>query len=206
MSVFCKKYSLSHLFYEVTFMQDDLDEQEQPLISELHRKIQILEAQNEKSIQYRMDYLTWTLANPITIIFIPIVLSVILEVIISNWDNEPNSWTFNNLTKTANWTIPIVVATVGFVISFGNKIYDVIQEKGDMNLLKALRADINGLRRELEMKEAKRDAERKEAEAKRDERWARIIERLEDKSDTASAKIDGVKDRVLTLEVKQPQQ
>jgi hypothetical protein len=78
------------------------------------------------------------------------------------------NWTSDSLTKTTNWTIPIIVAIVGLVISIGNKLYLLIQENGDMNLVKMLEAKINGQTQRIDAENSKRDAEYKEQQAKRD--------------------------------------
>jgi Sec-independent protein translocase protein TatA len=141
---------------------------EEPKINDLLKRIEILEARGIKSISHRMSYLTWNLANPVSLIFLPTFFCIGVEILLNNWGSDYSTWSSESLTKSTNWTIPILVVVVGLVVAFGNKIYLIIQERGDMNLLAELRADINGVRRDFEIKEAKRDAERKEAEAKRD--------------------------------------
>jgi N-acetyl-gamma-glutamylphosphate reductase len=82
------------------------------------------------------------------------------------------------LTKTAIWSIPISVAIVGLVVSIGNKLYLLIQERGDMNIEKMLDAKINGQTRRIDAENLKRDAEYKEQQAKRDAEFREALDAL----------------------------
>jgi hypothetical protein len=168
-------------------MTEDQEIVQEDPVQGLIRRVQVLEAKNTESVSHRMSYLTWCLANPGFLVVAPLLFAIFLEIAINNWSNT--LWTLESLTKSVNWTIPILVSSLGLITAFGNKLYLIIQERGDMNLLAELRADINGLRREIEAKnkkadaerekaEAKRDAEREKAEAKRDAEMASLIKEL----------------------------
>jgi hypothetical protein len=147
-------------------------------VDELITSVQTLEAKAADSISHRMSYLTWNLANPASLIFIPTIIIVLAELFINNWDSHYRDWTFESLTKTTNWSIPIVVALVGFVVSFGNKLYQLIQEQGDMNIERVLDVKLNGLNRKIELErkvdQAKRDAD----QAKRDEKIEALFKEM----------------------------
>jgi hypothetical protein len=150
---------------------DEIDKLQQS-IKDITTRLTILEGNKEKSFNQRMTYLTWNLSNPISLIFIPAFISIGIEILINNWGSTYDEWTIMSLTKNTNWTIPLLVATVGLIVSFGNKLYLIIQEKGDMNLVTVLRAELNGAAQRMDAEnkayEAKRDADKKADEAKRD--------------------------------------
>ena len=148
-------------------------------ISELEIEVANLKNENDKSYKHRMSYLTWNLVNPISVIFIPIAVSIFVELWLNNFGKPVYAWEVESLTRSTNWTIPIVVATIAIYITNSNKLYKLIQESGDMSLFTRLRSEYNGigirLDREIEKREAdnkayeaKREADNKAYEAKRD--------------------------------------
>jgi hypothetical protein len=137
-------------------------------LDEIITRLEVLEGAKDKSFNQRMSYLTWCLANPVSLIFIPAFVSIGFEISINNWGSTFSEWTAASLTNSTNWTIPILVATVGLIVSFGNKLYLIIQERGDMSLLAQLDAKINGLNRKRDRERDKRDADYKLAQDKRD--------------------------------------
>jgi hypothetical protein len=137
-------------------------------VNDISARVLILEEASKKPILYRMRYLTWCLANPISLVFIPFFGTVLVEILIFNVDNTYTEWTLNSLTKSVNWTIPIIVAVLGFLVSFGNKLYELIQERGDMDIIGVLDAKINGLNRRFEIENRRReDAYKAEQEKKK---------------------------------------
>jgi hypothetical protein len=146
----------------------DLDEFRE-LLEGISTRLSLLEAKQDKSVVQRMSYLTWMTTNPGALVLLPTIISLVVELIINNEDKQFSELSFATLTQGANWTIPLVVAIIGLTTSFANKLYLLIQEKGDMNLLAALDAKINGqtqrFERERKEADAKRDQERKEADA-----------------------------------------
>lgn len=148
-------------------LQSQLDVQSNQ-IDELNLAIGLLIAQQDKTILQRMSYLTWMLANPLTLVLFPTFISIVVEIIINNWGTLNTEWSFSSLTNNTNWTIPILVSIIGLIVSFGNKLYQIIQEKGDMSLLKELEVKINGLNQRLDKEQKKRDAEYKANQEKRD--------------------------------------
>ena len=144
----------------------NLEEFDPKKYSDLLARVEILESINQKTISHRMSYLTWFLVNPGSLIFIPTILCFLIEIWISNWGIAFSQWSLGNFNNPINWTIPFVVAIVGFIISFGNKLYLLIQERGDMNIEGVLDAKINGLNRriQLERKEQQEEYRRQDAE------------------------------------------
>jgi hypothetical protein len=140
-------------------------------IADLIIRVSILEAQRDKSVLQRLSYLTWAIANPLTLVFLPTIFSIAVELCINNWGSTYTEWSLDSLTKSANWTIPILVSIVGLITGFGNKLYLLVQEKGDMSLLAELDARINGLNARIDRERA---AE-KEAEAKRDAEFKTLL-------------------------------
>ena len=159
-----------HLILDIDLdisLQSQLDFQSNQ-IDELNLAIGLLIAQQDKTILQRMSYLTWMLANPLTLVLFPTFISIVVEIIINNWGTLNTEWSFSSLTNNTNWTIPILVSIIGLIVSFGNKLYQIIQEKGDMSLLKELEVKINGLNQRLDKEQKKRDAEYKANQEKRD--------------------------------------
>ena len=54
-------------------------------IDELVLRVSILEAERDKSTLQRMSYLTWAIANPLTLVFLPTIFSIAVELCINNW-------------------------------------------------------------------------------------------------------------------------
>jgi hypothetical protein len=194
-------------------------------VNDISARVLILEEASKKPILYRMRYLTWCLANPISLVFIPFFGTVLVEILIFNVDNTYTEWTLNSLTKSVNWTIPIIVAVLGFLVSFGNKLYELIQERGDMDIIGVLDAKINGLNRRFEIENRRREdaykaeQEKKEAaykaeQEKRDlelkenrERYEREMKELKEKHEaemkTVLSEIRAIKLAQVSLEAKQ---
>jgi hypothetical protein len=148
-------------------------------LDELSITVKTLEAKEEDSVSHRMSYLTWNLANPAALIFIPTIITVVSELFINNWDSHYREWSIQSLTKSTSWSIPIVVALVGFVIAFGNKLYQLIQERGDMNIEKVLDVKLKGLNRKIERERKADQAKRDADQAKRDADQAKRDEKIE---------------------------
>ncbi|NJS41079.1 hypothetical protein HC766_01665 [Candidatus Gracilibacteria bacterium] len=121
----------------------------------------------------RITYGEWFLTNPLSLVFYPTSITIVLQLVLSNWGTELSYWKLDVLTNGANWIIPLLVSVIGLVTGFGNKLYLTIQEKGDMDLLAELDRRISltsqRLDRNRELAEAKRDAE----QAKRDAEQAK---------------------------------
>jgi hypothetical protein len=165
------------------------------LLMKLSTRISILEAERDKSVLQRMTYLTWTIANPLTLVFLPTIFSIAVELCINNWGSTYTEWSLYSLTKGANWTIPLLVSIIGLITGFGNKLYLIIQEKGDMSLLKELDARINGQTKRMDQQlEANRTA-LNIAEEQRSAEFKALLDRF-----------DGLKERTIVLETKQEDQ
>ena len=147
-----EKHSLDDLIKRIQNLEENLINQQD--------KFNILEANQQKSFGHRMNYLTWTLSNPLAIIVISTMIAIIVELIINNWGNSGKDISLNSLTQGINWTIPIVISVIGLYSAFTNKIYLLIQEQGDMNLISRLRAEINGMNHRIEREQKKRDEEK----------------------------------------------
>ncbi|NJL97126.1 hypothetical protein HC864_04945 [Candidatus Gracilibacteria bacterium] len=141
------------------------------LINDQAIEIEKLRSKLDNRYEHRMSYLTWCLVNPVSTVIIPISLAFVLDFWV-------NGWSRITLTTPSNWIIPLVVAVLSFFISFGNKLYQLIQERGDRMLSDILRAEINGValriereREQIRIREEK--ARREEEKARREEEKAR---------------------------------
>ena len=142
-------------------------------ISELEIEVANLKSVSDNSYKHRMSYLTWNLVNPISVICIPIILSLVVELWLNNFGKPVYAWEVESLTRSANWITPIIVATIAIYVTNSNKLYKLIQESGDMSLLSQLRSEMNGLGKRMDRESEKREAKRDAEIAKRDAEIAR---------------------------------
>jgi hypothetical protein len=90
-------------------------------IIKLEQDVQNLAIQNNKKFsfirilepnEYRISFLTWLIVNPFSLIFIPLLLGIFIQYLIV----LPTEEAFT-LTNPTNWTIPLIVSTLGFLVS-----------------------------------------------------------------------------------------
>ncbi len=86
---------------------------------ELRTIVDGLTAKSEKGFQHRMSYLTWCLANPVSLIIIPTLGSIFIQIVINNIDKPFIEWSVSSLTTGTNWTIPLLIGIVGLIVSLG---------------------------------------------------------------------------------------
>jgi hypothetical protein len=61
-----------------------MKEDDESILDDVRKRIEVLEAKEIKSISHRMSYLTWNLANPVSLIFIPTCICIGVEIVLNN--------------------------------------------------------------------------------------------------------------------------
>ena len=165
-------------------------------IATLNQEIQEIKSYLNKESSHRISFLTWSLANPVSLVIYPTLSIVFIQLVIINWGTSFENMSLKSLTNGINWILPLIIFVVGLYLSFTNKMYLIIQENADMNIFTRLEASINGQAKRFEIErerqarnQAKKDAEYKAEQAKKDAELKAEYKAAQDKKE-AEYKVD----------------